>query len=221
MRIVIVGGAGTIGSAVANALAARHDVISVGRTRGDLHVDIEDRGSIEALYARLGTIDAVVCAAGAADSRPIPMLEDGHLTRGIDSKLMGQVNLVRIGLSHITDGGSFTLTSGITGRFPQPGTVGLATINGALESFVRAAALDMPRGIRINVVSPGWVTETADAYRRHLERSDHEWAAARLAALERWWKESPSVPAAIVAKAFVESIEGCRSGETLDPYQFQ
>jgi NAD(P)-dependent dehydrogenase (short-subunit alcohol dehydrogenase family) len=221
MRIVVVGGTGTIGSAVAEALADRHEVVRAAHTDGDVQVDIEDRASIEALYAQIGRIDAVVCAAGGAGSRPVDIIEDDHFTRGIDSKLMGQVNLVRSGLPHLAEGGSFPLTSGITGRHPQPGTVGLAMINGALESFARAAALDMPRGIRINVVSPGWVTETADAARRHLEAADHEQAAARLEALERWWKEAPSVPAATVARAYVESVEGSRSGETLDPYDFQ
>ena len=114
---------------------------------------------------------------------------------GLTSKLMGQVNLVRVGMEHVTDGGSFTLTSGILARQPMVGSSAISLVNAGLEGFVRAAALEAPRGIRVNIVSPGWVTETL----RMLDRDP-----------------STGTPAAIVAQAYVRSIDGTTTGTVID-----
>src|SRR5437879_4260809 len=69
-------------------------------------------------------------------------------------------NPAGVGVPAVGNDGCFTLTSGIFSRQPAPGGSALAMVNGGLESFARAAALEMPRRIRVNVVSPPWVSET-------------------------------------------------------------
>jgi NAD(P)-dependent dehydrogenase (short-subunit alcohol dehydrogenase family) len=146
---------------VAAELAPRHEVIRASRRSGDVRLDITNPAEIKSVYARLPQLDAVVCCAGAASYGPLEKLSDEDFAGSFANKLMGQVNLVRFGASALGDGGSFTLTSGIFSQKPSPGVPLLALVNGALESFARAAALDLPRGIRLNVVSPPWIKETA------------------------------------------------------------
>jgi NAD(P)-dependent dehydrogenase (short-subunit alcohol dehydrogenase family) len=162
MRIAVVGATGTIGKAVADALAGRHDVVRASR-KAEVSVDIGDVASIQAFYARLGRVDAVISCAGDARFGPVHALSDEDFALGLQHKLMGQVNLVRHGLASMNDGGVFLLTAGIFSIRPMPSTSAIAMANGALESFARAAALDLPRGIRINTVSPPFLNETAAA----------------------------------------------------------
>ena len=147
----------------------------------------------------VGAFDALVVAAGQAKFGELDGLSDQDFQFSLSNKLMGQVNLVRAGLAHVNEGGSFTLTSGVLNREPVPGSAALALVNGALEGFASAAALDLPRDARINVISPPWVSETLEAMGRD--------GAAGL-------------PAAQVARAYVESVEGYRTGETLDAREF-
>jgi NAD(P)-dependent dehydrogenase (short-subunit alcohol dehydrogenase family) len=161
LRVLLVGATGTIGRAVASALeTAGHDVVRVGRTEGELRVDLADPTSIRALYASTGTIDAVVCTAGVARFGALEELDDAAFDQSIANKMMGQVNLVRFGLGPISEGGSFTLTTGTLSQRPTPATTAVAMTGGAVESFVRAAALDLAGRCRINAVSPGWVAES-------------------------------------------------------------
>jgi NAD(P)-dependent dehydrogenase (short-subunit alcohol dehydrogenase family) len=199
MKILVVGATGTIGRAIADKLAADHEVHRASR-HGAERVDLGDPGSMEALYEKLAPVeggeplDAVVCAAGRAPFAPLEGLSDADFELAIRSKLMGQVNLVRRGLAHVRDGGSFTLTSGLLSRHPVPGSTALAMANGALEAFVKAAALDMPREIRINVVSPGWVSET----------------------LERLGRDAQGgTPATELAETYIAALGSEQSGETL------
>lgn len=196
MRIALIGSTGTIGGAVAEALGGRHEVISIGNTRGDYRVDLASPPSIHALFRVLGKVDAVVCTAGQAKFGPLAQLTDSDFEVGLHNKLMGQVDIVRYGMEAIGDGGSFTLTSGILSRHPMPGSAAISLVNGALEAFVRAAALEMPRGLRINAVSPGWVSET-------------------LAAMGR--NPSDGTPAAEVARDYVASVEGAETGRIFGP----
>ena len=161
MRILVIGASGTIGKAVADALATKHEVVRASR-HGEVRVDIVDPKSIRDMYARVGALDAVVSCAGDAVFGPLEKLTDADFTSSLGNKLMGQVNVVRFGVGAVRDGGSFTLTAGIFAQKPWPGVPALALVNGALESFARAAALDLPRGIRINVVSPPFIKETAE-----------------------------------------------------------
>jgi NAD(P)-dependent dehydrogenase (short-subunit alcohol dehydrogenase family) len=195
MKILVIGSTGTIGTAVARALEARHDVIRASHARADITVDLADQDSIRRLYARVGRIDAVVSAAGQAAFRPLLSLSDADFALGLANKLMGQVNLVRLGAGLVADGGSFTLTGGILSRQPMPGGSAISMVNAGLEGFVRAAALELPRGIRINAVAPGWVSETLVAMKMD---------------------PSGGVPAARVAETYVASVEGGGTGQVLD-----
>jgi NAD(P)-dependent dehydrogenase (short-subunit alcohol dehydrogenase family) len=161
MRIVVIGAKGVIGRAVADALAAAgHDVLRASRT-SELSVDTQDRDSIAALYKRVGVVDGVVVAAGEGRHLPLTQLSDDDFAFSIRSKLMSQVNVVRLGIDHLRDGGIFVLTAGIYGQKPEPGTATFALVNGGLESFARAAATELPRGIRIAAISPPWIKESA------------------------------------------------------------
>ena len=196
MRIALIGSTGTIGGAVAAALRSRHDVLEIGNTRGEYRVDLASPPSIHALFKLLGQVDAVVSTAGQAKFGPLAQLTDSDFEVGLHNKLMGPVDLVRDGIEHVRDNGSITLTSGILSRHPIPGSAAISLVNGALESFARAAALELPRGIRINVVSPGWVSET-------------------LAAMGR--DPSAGTSAADVARDYVSCVEGSETGQILGP----
>ena len=160
MKIVLVGASGTIGSGIVKALGQGHEMVKVGNRSGDFQVDLGSSRSIEKLYETVGSFDAVISAAGAARFGALAELTEEDFTFSAANKLMGQVNLVRLGLSRINENGSFTLTSGVLAQTPMPGSAAISMVNAALEGFVRAAALEVPRGVRINVVSPIWVSET-------------------------------------------------------------
>lgn len=200
MRIIVIGAAGTIGKAVVEALADRHEIVRAGRRSGDFQVDISSKGSIETFYESVGPFDALVSAAGDARFGPLDSLTDEDFAFSLANKLMGQVNLVRAGLAHVRDGGSFTLTSGLLARYPVKGSGAITLVNAGLEGFARVAALEAPRGVRVNVVTPTWVSETLVAMGRD---------------------GSGGLPAATVARAYVESVEGSRTGEILDVRDFR
>ena len=196
MRVIVIGGTGTIGSAVVAALSRRHDVVAVGHKNGTLHVDLASPDSIDQLFRAIGPFDALVSTAGLAKFGSLDALQDADYQVGLSNKLMGQVNLVRIGRQFVNERGSFTLTSGVLSHEPMKGSASISMVNAGLEGFVRAAALELPRGIRINVVSPPWVTETLIA---------------------RKMDPSPGMLAATVAQAYLASVEGTATGETIDP----
>ena len=196
MRILIIGATGTIGRAVAEALAPQHEVVTASRHAGDVRVDISDPASIRAMYEKVGRVDAVISAAGNAAFKPLEQLADDDFAFSLANKLMGQVNLIRLGLGHVNDGGSFTVTSGVLAHSPMHGSGAVSLVNAGLEGFARAAALEAPRGIRVNVVSPPWVTETLIALKMD---------------------PSHGMPAATVAHAYVRSATGSESGAVIAP----
>lgn len=154
MQIVILG-AGVIGRAVGSALTERgYDVEMVGRNSGRLRADITDKASLEQLFATMGPVNAVVSAAGESASGSLADLSDNGWAASLATKLMGQINVVRTALPYVTDGGSFTLTTGIVSDEPIRNAIAGVTVNRGLEGFVEAAALELPRGIRINCISP-------------------------------------------------------------------
>lgn len=164
MRILIVGASGTIGKRISDELSKKHDVISGGRTNADVEVDITSAISIEDMYHSVGKVDAVICAAGPAKFGPFGEMTEEDMYVGIHGKMMGQVNLVRIGQNYLNDSGSFTLTTGILADEPVAGSVGLSLVNGAVNSFAIAAAQELPRGLRVNVVCPTVVEDSAEMY---------------------------------------------------------
>lgn len=193
MRVMVVGATGTIGRAIVDALRG-HDVVAVSHRHTDLRVDLADPASIRGLFRTVGKVDAVVSAAGLAAFKPLAQLTDADIQLGLSNKLMGQVNLVRCGMEFVADGGSFTLTSGTLAQHPMAGSAAISLVNAGLEGFGRAAALEAPRGIRVNVVSPGWVSETLQAMGRDPEAG---------------------TPAAAVAKAYLASVEGKQTGAVI------
>jgi NAD(P)-dependent dehydrogenase (short-subunit alcohol dehydrogenase family) len=193
MRVLLVGATGTIGSEIAKALEGRHEVVAASRNSG-VHVDIDDPESIVAMYREVGVVDAVICAAGSAVFAPLQQLGDDDFETSLRSKLMGSVNVVRFGIGSVRDGGSFALTTGILAQQPMPGGAAYAIVNAGLEGFVRVAALEMPRGIRVNAVSPDWISETLSTMGRD---------------------PAQGVPAHDAAKAYVEAIEGNDNGRII------
>ena len=165
MRIIVVGGNGTIGKDVVDTLKVDHEVIIAGRSSGEIKVDISDSTSIESMYKFSGKVDAVVCVAGEAKWATMKEMSEEDYYVGVRSKLMGQVNLVRLGISYVNPGGSFTLTSGILADDPVLMTTSAAMVNGALHSFIKAASLELDLDRRINVVSAGLVEKSEEKYR--------------------------------------------------------
>ena len=199
LRVLLVGASGTLGRAVAAELAQRHEVIAAGRQSGALRIDLTDVASIRRGLAEAGPLDAVISTAGKVTFAPLadftaaPFGDSLH-TLGIQDKLLGQVNLALAARDHLSDGGSITLTTGILSEQPIAQGSSASLVNGALESFVRAAAIELPRGLRINVVSPNVLTEAMDAYAPYFRGFD-------------------PVPAARAALAFSRSVEGAQTGQ--------
>ncbi|MDZ7720300.1 MAG: short chain dehydrogenase [Balneolaceae bacterium] len=164
MKIIIAGATGTIGSKVTDDLESDHEVIKVGSSSGDIHADITDSDSIEDLFKEVGSFDALVSATGAGHFGPIRDMTEEDFRVGLNSKLMGQVNLVLKGQNYINPNGSFTLVSGILSEDPVYASSNLAAVNGAINSFVKAAARELENGVRINAVSPGVVEDSPEFF---------------------------------------------------------
>ena len=197
MRILIIGAHGTIGREIVKALSDEHEVIGASRSGSELHVDITVPASLRAMFEKAGRVDAIVSAAGSGAWKPLADLTDDDFALSLRYKLMGQVNVVRYGFEHVNDGGSITTTSGVLARSPMVGSAAISLVNSGLEGFTRAAALEAPRGIRVNVVSPPWVTETL------IEMGSSDL--------------SHGLPAATVALAYVRSVTGSENGQVLEP----
>jgi NAD(P)-dependent dehydrogenase (short-subunit alcohol dehydrogenase family) len=148
------------------------------------------------MFREGGNVDAVVSCAGNAAFKPFAELSDADYEVGLRSKLMGQVSLARIAKDTLQDGGSITVTTGVLALHPMPGSASVSLVNAGLEGFVRAAALEMPRKLRINAVSPPWVKETMVRF---------------------GMDPSPGLASADVAKAYVAAVEGTYQGQILDP----
>lgn len=198
MKIIVVGATGTIGSAIVKAIGADYEVVPVSHSKCAIKIDYADKDSISKMFEKTGRVDAMISAAGLAKFGPMTSLTDEDFSLGLKSKLMGQVNLVRLGMEYINDNGSITITSGILSRKPMEGSTAISMVNAGLEGFVRAAALEMPRGIRINAVSPNWVVDTLKAYNM-----------------------DPSIgtPVEVVAQAYIKAIKGAMTGEVIDAIQ--
>ena len=199
MKILIIGGKGTIGRRVTHHFAGKHQVIVAGRKSGDVFVDIADSESIKMMFETAGEVDAVVCIAGEAKWAPFDEMSEDDFHIGLQSKLMGQVNVVRIGKEYLSPGGSFTLTTGILADDPVVMTTSAAMVNGGIHSFVKAAALEL-EGMRINVVSSGLVEDAVDKY------------------LDYFPGHNP-VPMNKVVNAYVRSVEGKGNGEIIRLYE--
>ncbi|PCE23923.1 short chain dehydrogenase [Paraburkholderia acidicola] len=192
-KIVVIGATGTLGQAVAAALKVRHEVIEVGATRGAHRVDGTDPASIEQLFREIGKVDGIVTATGKVHFGPLPEMTVEQFWTGLRDKLMGQINFVLGAQRYVNDGGSFTLTSGILADEPIREGASATTVNLALEGFVRGSAIELPRGLRINVVSPTVLVESMDAYAPYFRGFE-------------------PVTAQRAAQGYLRSVEGAETG---------
>ena len=199
MKILLIGGNGTIGKTVSNKLKEKHNVIIAGRTGGDVIVDITDPESIKSMFEKTGKVDAVVSCAGAAKWAAFNDMSEDDFYVGIESKLMGQVNLVRIGKDFVNLNGSFTLTTGILADDPVYMTSNAAMVNGAIHGFVLAVSQELGNGLRINAVAPGLVEDSAQKY-------------------GDFFPGHFPVTMEKVANGYVRSVEGKRTGEIIRIY---
>jgi NAD(P)-dependent dehydrogenase (short-subunit alcohol dehydrogenase family) len=198
MKILIIGASGTIGKKVTKELSKRHKIITAGRNSGKVRVDIESSESILNMFNKTGKIDACIVAAGGAYYGDFQTLTEENIYKGIRSKLMGQVNVILIGQKFLNDNGSFTITTGILSEDPVKNYAAISLVNGALNSFVLAAARELKRGIRINAVCPGLVEDSAkDSFK---------------------FPGHTLVPMNKVVNAYVKSVEGIGTGEIIRIY---
>lgn len=196
MRIIVVGAAGDIGQAACRELEQRHEIITVGRSSGDYQVDVGDINEVKSLYEVVGDFDAVVSCAGDAPFAPLVEMDQETFMVGLRQKVMGQVNLVLAGQDVIADGGSFTLTSGVLDRDPIRMGTNAATANGALAGFAKSAAIELSRGLRVNVVSPGMLDVSAPRY-------------------GAWFQGHKPVLSHHVGLAYAKCVEGALTGQVI------
>ena len=197
MKILLVGASGTLGQAVARHLGQQHQIITASRNSGSLRVDLTDDSSVAELFAQSGPLDAVISTAGKLHFGPLQSMTAAQFNSGLQDKLLGQVRLALAAQHHLPAGGSITLTSGIVSAQPIRDGANATAVNQALEGFVRAAALELlPRGLRINVVSPNVLVESMEAYGPYFPGFE-------------------AVTAQRAALAFQRAVEGIQSGETL------
>ena len=188
MKILLVGATGTLGRAIAQTLS-HHEILAAGRSSAQYPVDITDDVSVEALLRKTGKLDAIVSAAGALHFGPLTQMKPAEFAIGLNDKLLGQVRLALLGQHYLNDGGSITLTTGIVSAEPIRGGANASAVNRALEGFVAGAACELPRGLRINAVSPNVLSESMDAYGAFFPGFE-------------------PVPAARAALAYQRSVEG-------------
>ncbi|MCZ0711034.1 short chain dehydrogenase [Microbacterium paraoxydans] len=187
MKVLVIGATGSIGGVVAATLDVRgHEVVRASRS-GEQNVDVTDPASIRSLFERVGPVDAVVVAVGSVPFKPLTDLDRDDYLAAFTGKTLAQLDVVRVALDHVTDGGSLTLTSGVLAREPIATGAAAAMANGALESFVITAAAEAPRGIRINAVSPDVLANSPgyfSAFPGHRPVTDDEVGQAYVRAVE-------------------------------------
>jgi NAD(P)-dependent dehydrogenase (short-subunit alcohol dehydrogenase family) len=199
MKILIIGGNGTIGKTVVAHFKENNQIIIAGRSNSDVTVDISDSKSIKAMFEQIGKLDAIICIAGEAKWDDFNNLTEDDYYIGLKSKLMGQVNLVRIGQQYLNPKGSITLSTGILADDPVVKTTSAAMVNGGIHSFVQAVALEIENGIRVNVVSSGMVE---DAYKKYKD----------------YFPGHNPIPMLKVINGYVRSVNGKGNGEIIRIY---
>ena len=164
MKIILVGSTGTIGKYICEKLSSEHEIIETSR-ESEVSLDMESLESIKSFFKKVGKFDALICTAGSAYFGDFGEMIEEDFKLGINSKMMGQINLVMVGKEYINSGGSFTLTTGLLSDEPNLNCVGIAMVNGAVNSFVKVASCELKNDIRINAVSPGMVEDSANVYK--------------------------------------------------------
>ena len=200
MKILVIGGNGTIGKPVVKHFSESDEVIVAGRNSGDVSLDIADPDSIKKAFEQIGKVDAIVCIAGEAKWDDFDNLSEQDYYVGIKSKLMGQVNLVRIGRNYLNNDGSITLSTGILADDPVVKTTSAAMVNGGIHSFVQAVALELNGAPRVNAVSLGMVEDAYEKYKNYFPGHN-------------------PVPTAKLIKAYERSVKGKGNGEIIRSYE--
>lgn len=195
MKIVVIGGNGTIGRHVVAALKQAHEVVVVGRNSGDIQVNMANEADLVRLFKTTGPVDAIVVTAGDAKWDKFDNLSEDDFYIGINSKLMGQVNVVRIAKDYLSPGGSITLSTGILADDPVDMTTSAAMVNGAIHSFVKAVVLEL-EAVRVNVVCAGLVEDAYEKYKDYFPGHD-------------------PVPMAKVTNAYLKSVLGKINGQII------
>ena len=196
MKILVIGGNGTIGKKVSKRLAQKHEVLVAGRHSGNVIVDFSDAQSIKSMFENVGKLDAIVAIAGDAKWDKFDNLSEEDFYIGIKSKMMGQVNVVRIGKDYLNSGGSITLSTGILADDPVDMTTSAAMVNGAINSFVKAVAIELEDEKRINVVCSDLVEDSFEKYKDYFPGNT-------------------PVPMHKIVDGYVKSIEGKITGRIL------
>ena len=199
MKMLIIGGNGTIGKTVVSHFKEKNEIIIAGRTSGDIIVDIADSMSIKSMFEKIGKIDSIVCIAGEAKWANFNELTEDDYYIGLKSKLMGQVNLVRIGQHYLNPNGSISLSTGILADDPVVKTTSAAMVNGGIHSFVQAVALEIENGIRVNAVSSGMVEDAYEKYKDYFPGHN-------------------PIPMNKVVNGYVRSVKGKGNGEIIRFY---
>lgn len=195
MKVLLVGASGTIGKAITKELAPRHEIIEVGKAKGQHQVDITNVDSVRQLFNKVGKVDAIIAAAGNVHWGSFKDMTTDEFRVGLNEKLMGQVNLTLVGQEFLNDGGSITLTSGSLSHDPHAGGASFTTVNSAVDGFIRGVSVELDRDRRINSVSPNVLVESWDVYGGGVPGTT-------------------PVPGAKVALAYRKSVEGHQTGET-------
>lgn len=197
MKVLLIGATGTIGRAVAQELSPRHEVLEAAQNSGKYRVDIADPESVSKLFAQVGKVDAIVSATGKVHFAPLADFTIDQFKIGLHHKLLGQVQLALIGQRYLNDRGSITLTSGVLSADPIVAGANASVANAAVDAFVRAASIELPRGIRINSVSPTILAESVPAF-------------------GEFFRGFEAVPAKRVALAYSKSVEGAQTGQVYE-----
>jgi NAD(P)-dependent dehydrogenase (short-subunit alcohol dehydrogenase family) len=191
MKIIIVGASGILGKEVDKALSGRHEIVRVGRRTGDVQCDHTDPVSVRSMFEEIGGFDSLICVAGGDSTfKPFQNLVDEDYQYGFERKVLGQIRFLRLGDTSVRDKGSFVFTSGFLSHYPNPYSIATGPLNAAFDTFVKNTAPLLPRGIRVNVVSPAPVVEPGQEGRG-------------------------TVTAAETAKLYVEAVEGDITGKVL------
>lgn len=193
MRVILIGATGTLGGAVSTALNASHHQVIEASRRGAVRVDLEEPSTLDSMFAAVPDADAVISCAASGALIDLTSATDAECLAGVQGKLFGQVALARRATAHLPDNGAVILTAGTFASPLRGGSLG-AMVNGGLEAFVRNAASELPRGLRLNAVSPGWIRETL---------------------LLMGESGETGVPAAEVARHYVALLDSRRNGETV------
>ncbi len=194
MKVLVIGASGTIGKAVAQLFKDKGYEVNEASRSTQPGVDFTNPAAIDEFYSQLDEVDAIVTTAGDAAFVSLDKLTEEQIQLSLNSKLMGQINMVRKGLSKLRANGVFVITGGMLAYSPWPQTSMITMVNGGLEGFAKAAALDLTEGRRIVIVHPPWVAETA--------------AALGMDA-------TPWPNAAKTAEAYLAAIEGSKNGEPI------